>query len=1301
MSDIIQQKQVTICLNMIVKNESHIIENTLDKLCKKISFDYWVICDTGSTDNTPNIITCFFEKKGIKGEMCYDVWENFAHNRTLALQKAYKKTDMLLVFDADDEIKGDIKIPTEVSFDEYYLKFGSPSGTNYTRGLMINNHKQFEFLSVIHEYISCKEGPTTKTIIEGNYYIVSGRTGSRNLDPNKYLKDALILENAYFDALTKNDPLFHRYAFYCANSYKDCGKFEDAIKWYKTTLNHEHQWVQEKYIACLNTYECYEKLNEKEKGFYYLVNAFKYDKERVECMFPLLVHYCCENMYQVAYNYYLNVKDFLENKYLNTNMSEKLFTTSDKYNFFVPYYMIIIADKVKDFECVIKMYEIVFTKKQRMFETWYIKNLLYNLQFFLQYVPTHNTTFLELTKEYLTFVYENGVDLQTFDFLLNAEYTTVGIIMDNYIIKEVTNKSQKFSNEVCKNSKNILIYTGFSDIEWNYTYMQNNALGGSEKAVAYLSECFPTDFTIYVSGYVKNETIDNIHYIHLNELTNLVKTTPIHTVIVSRYISFYEMFKECSFYQSVIWAHDVKLLSYGCLLNETQILSKWDKYINKCVCLTEWHHNLFVEKYPTLNDKITVINNGLDIKSFANINTNKKIKNKFMYSSRPDRGLNRLLELWPQILKKIPDARLVVSCYGTFPSNANELLLKTVIDKSNSIEFLGNLSVKELYKEMETSEYWLYPTHWPETSCITALEMLMSEVICLYYPVAGLVDTVGDYGISVEQGKEIDTIDNLTNSIKTTIIARGKEYALSCSWKNRYTTWLSMLGLNKKKWCFYCSPNFETKMIQQYIDNLNNIYIDYCIYLTNNKNNILTEIPSKITFVYEIVDTTIFKHIPNAEFSLLNTEPLNIPFRLQNIKTIQEVYDGLGYYDYSKSNLHILIEHGIDFKYNIYLPYMCSSEELSHLRNIHNRTEQVFDFGIIKTLGGDISPRRQKIVNFLKNNNFSVNIIEGWGDDRDNELAKCKLVLNIHGNICYHISEIFEHIRCDRLLESGFNILSENCNNLSIDFIQKYPNLRLIDYGEFFNIGKIVDCYNNTLSNKEHNQYVLNILKKTNLNMFWFPQQHIKFLETLFLEFNPDNMVIYDIGSNVLHWSQNAVNIWKNPRIYLFDGMTEMKLFYDEYNKINNTTYEYNIGVLCNEDYKRIRFYQSDEFSGGNSYYKEIGNADSHKIFTEQNIKQKIGMKLETIVEFKNIPAPDLIKIDVQGAELDILKGSIKIINKAKFLIIELQHTEYNNGAPLCSKTCDFLIENGWEIYAEKFSNNGSDADWCFINKNI
>ena len=55
--------KTTICLNMIVKDEAHIIQKTLENILYYVDLDYWVICDTGSTDDTVNIIESFFKKK--------------------------------------------------------------------------------------------------------------------------------------------------------------------------------------------------------------------------------------------------------------------------------------------------------------------------------------------------------------------------------------------------------------------------------------------------------------------------------------------------------------------------------------------------------------------------------------------------------------------------------------------------------------------------------------------------------------------------------------------------------------------------------------------------------------------------------------------------------------------------------------------------------------------------------------------------------------------------------------------------------------------------------------------------------------------------------------------------------------------------------------------------------------------------------------------------------------------------------------------------------------------------------------
>jgi tetratricopeptide (TPR) repeat protein len=283
----------------------------------------------------------FFKEKNIEGELFEDEWKDFGHNRTLALKHAFKKTEYLMVFDADDEIVGDFKLPIIVKdglktleYDSYYFMFGSINGISYNRVQLVTNKKQWHYVGVLHESIQCSTA-TTVAIIKGDYYTVSGRSGSRNKDPDKYLKDAIVLEKAYAEAKEKNDTLYIRYAFYCGNSYYDCGRSEEAIKWHKITLE-QNNWAQEKYVCCMKIYESYKKLGQVETGIYYLVKAFTYDKERIECLYELVLHYCLNDMSDVAYNYYRIVQDYYENKYLTKDtFGDKLFTSVEKYDFYL------------------------------------------------------------------------------------------------------------------------------------------------------------------------------------------------------------------------------------------------------------------------------------------------------------------------------------------------------------------------------------------------------------------------------------------------------------------------------------------------------------------------------------------------------------------------------------------------------------------------------------------------------------------------------------------------------------------------------------------------------------------------------------------------------------------------------------------------------------------------------------------------------------------------------------------------------------------------------------------------------
>ena len=80
-TEIMKPKKKTITLVMIVKNESKVITRCFDSV--KDYIDYWVICDTGSTDGTQNIIISYFKEKDIPGELHEDKWENFGYNRSL------------------------------------------------------------------------------------------------------------------------------------------------------------------------------------------------------------------------------------------------------------------------------------------------------------------------------------------------------------------------------------------------------------------------------------------------------------------------------------------------------------------------------------------------------------------------------------------------------------------------------------------------------------------------------------------------------------------------------------------------------------------------------------------------------------------------------------------------------------------------------------------------------------------------------------------------------------------------------------------------------------------------------------------------------------------------------------------------------------------------------------------------------------------------------------------------------------------------------------------------------------------
>lgn len=182
------------------------------------------------------------------------------------------------------------------------------------------------------------------------------------------------------------------------------------------------------------------------------------------------------------------------------------------------------------------------------------------------------------------------------------------------------------------------------------------------------------------------------------------------------------------------------------------------------------------------------------------------------------------------------------------------------------------------------------------------------------------------------------------------------------------------------------------------------------------------------------------------------------------------------------------------------------------------------------------------------------------------------------------------------------------------------------------------------------------------------PRDHVEYLKQM----NIQPKVIYDIGACVMHWTKEARKIWPDSKVIMFDAMDHAEFLYKE----SGLDY-YCEGPLG--DFTRwVKFYENPTDPAGNSVFKE-----DTQFFTEEHAVDKKMRSLDDVVKEKAWPKPDLVKIDVQGAELLILVGAEKTLFQCNDIIIEMQHQEYNLGAPQKDVVTQYLIESGFELVSQ------------------
>ena len=289
-------KNRSVCLNMIVKNESRVIRRCLSSV--KSLIDYWVIVDTGSTDGTQGMIKEYL--KDIPGELHERPWVDFSTNRNEALSLARGKGDYFLIIDADDYLvySEDFRLPyleKEIYYVIQHVKGGNLI-LNNTALLLVKDQPDFVWIGVVHEVIQCDSIKTSEHL--SGIYSKYCNDGDRSKDPNKAAKDAIALKRA-----VDENPKDSRSVFYLANSYLGTGNYELALQTYEKRAS-MGGIENEVFYSLFSIGSLQNTLQFEPKQFIEsYIKAFQYRPTRIEPLCELIDYYIKSKNYRLGFSH--------------------------------------------------------------------------------------------------------------------------------------------------------------------------------------------------------------------------------------------------------------------------------------------------------------------------------------------------------------------------------------------------------------------------------------------------------------------------------------------------------------------------------------------------------------------------------------------------------------------------------------------------------------------------------------------------------------------------------------------------------------------------------------------------------------------------------------------------------------------------------------------------------------------------------------------------------------------------------------------------------------------------------------
>lgn len=277
--------------------------------------------------------------------------------------------------------------------------------------------------------------------------------------------------------------------------------------------------------------------------------------------------------------------------------------------------------------------------------------------------------------------------------------------------------------------------------------LEERPLGGTETAIIRLAEALHTlGEQVYVVTREKEAPPSNPPYIHYSEVEKLGHFDAV--LVVRDWKAAFIPFKANKIF---LWTGDNWDNPHTFGIGDPRV----HNHLQGLFTVSRWQADTLAESSGFPRQKISVLPNGVFLPYFQG---QEKRRKRMIYTATPERGLAHLIDIFPPLKVKHPDLEL--SVFSSFDRYLPEIPLVVRNDKPylpllEKLAQLPDVTIhqsvlqEELARELMQSTLFAYPSHFEETSCMSAMEAQAAGCVVVTSDLAALKETVGDAGIII------------------------------------------------------------------------------------------------------------------------------------------------------------------------------------------------------------------------------------------------------------------------------------------------------------------------------------------------------------------------------------------------------------------------------------------------------------------------------------------------------------------------------------------------------------------------